>query len=458
MRLRSRLFIGLGGVAIAFAITGYLIATTQRRYLTEQVDRQLETSTPLALGILGNRPAPIPPDGAGTFSEIYIGHLDADGTVTTIIQGQLVTGSPDVSVSDAEAHSGRGRGDPFTVDGVGTGDQFRVIVLQRPDASGWNFIALSLAKASAAYNRLLIATGIGGLVVMSVIAITAAWVVRLGVKPINEVTAAADAISGGDRTRRVPSYPPGTEAAHLSNAFNSMLDQKEAADERLRQFVADASHELRTPLTSIRGYAELYQRGGLQDQARLDDAMRRVTGEADRMSALVDDLLLLSKLDRGLPLDTAPVDVAQLLDDAAADALAVQPERVIRVESTRPLTCEGDPARLHQVVAAIVHNALVHTPTSTPIELLGSERDASVVIEVVDHGPGLDPEIAAQVFERFYRGDPSRARSSGGSGLGLSIAKSIVESHGGRIALHTAPGQGCRFTIAVPRSPTPSSG
>ncbi len=457
MRLRSRLFIGLGGVAIAFAITAYLIATTQRRYLTEQVDRQLETSTPLALGILGNRPGPIPPDGAGTFSEIYIGHLDADGTVTTIIQGQLVTGAPDVSVADAESHGSRRRGDPFTVDGVGTGDQFRVIVLQRPDDSGWNFIALSLAKATAAYNRLLIATGIGGLVVMSVIAITAAWVVRLGVKPINEVTAAADAISGGDRDRRVPSYPPGTEAAHLSNAFNSMLDQKEAADERLRQFVADASHELRTPLTSIRGYAELYQRGGLQDQPRLDDAMRRVTGEADRMSALVDDLLLLSKLDRGLPLTTVSVDLAALLDDAAADALAVQPERLIRVDSTRPLTCEGDPSRLHQVVAALVHNALVHTPASTSIELLGSERDASAVIEVVDHGPGLEPEIAARVFERFFRGDPSRSRTSGGSGLGLSIAKSIVEGHGGRIALHTAPGQGCRFTIAVPRSTTPSS-
>jgi two-component system OmpR family sensor kinase len=286
--------------------------------------------------------------------------------------------------------------------------------------------------------------------VFAVIGLTAAWVVRLGVKPINDVTEAADAISAGDRDRRLPSYPAGTEAAHLADAFNSMLDQKEAADERLRQFVADASHELRTPLTSIRGYADLYQQGGLDDRARLDDAMRRVSGEAQRMGALVDDLLLLSKLDRGLSLETSTVDLAALLEDVAADARAVQPDRAVSVECGRPLRCTGDPLRLHQVVAAVVHNALVHTPLDAPIELVGRAADGAVVVEIIDHGPGLDPEIAARVFERFYRGDPSRARSSGGSGLGLSIAKSIIETHGGRISVHTAPGEGCRFTIALP--------
>jgi two-component system OmpR family sensor kinase len=182
----------------------------------------------------------------------------------------------------------------------------------------------------------------------------------------------------------------------------------------------------------------------------LDDAMRRVTGEAERMGALVDDLLLLSKLDRGLPLETIAVDLATLLDDAAADASAVQPDRAISVQCSRPLRCVGDPLRLHQVVAAVVHNALVHTPVDTPIELVGRQADGAVVVEIIDHGPGLDPEVAARVFERFYRGDPSRARSSGGSGLGLSIAKSIIETHGGRISVRTAPGEGCRFTIALP--------
>ncbi len=451
MKLRNRVIIGLGGVALAFAVTAFLIVNTQRRYSIEQLDRQLQNAIPLAFSQFGPRPQPIPPDGAGAFSELFIGRLATDGTMTVLVQGPLVSGTPDVTPDVAAANSGRGpNSTPFTIGGIDTGDDFRVIVSERRDVAGWDVVALSMAETDAAYTRLLVATGIGAAVVFAVMALTAAWVVRLGVKPINDVTDAADAISGGDRERRLPSYPAGTEAAHLASAFNQMLDQKEAADERLRQFVADASHELRTPLTSIRGYVELYHRGGLTDQDRLDDAMRRVSGEAERMGALVDDLLLLSKLDRGLPLESATVDLATLLDDAALDATAVQPGRTITVSTERPLTCEADPLRIQQVVAAIVANALVYTPADSPIELIGARRDGAAVVEIVDHGPGLDAETAAHVFERFYRGDESRARSTGGSGLGLSIAKSIVEAHGGRIAVHTAPGQGCRFTIALP--------
>ncbi len=455
MKLRNRVIIGLGGVAVAFAITAFLIVNTQRRYSIEQLDRQLQNAVPLAFNQFGPRPQPISPEGAAAFSELFVGRLATDGTLKVLVQGPLVTGTPDVSPETAADHSGFGpTSSPFTAGGTGTSDDFRVIVSERRDADGWDVIALSMAATDAAYTRLLIATGIGALVVLAVMALTAAWVVRLGVRPIIDVTDAADAISGGDRERRLPSYPAGTEAAHLASAFNRMLDQKEAADERLRQFVADASHELRTPLTSIRGYVELYHRGGLTDQERLDDAMRRVSGEAERMGALVDDLLLLSKLDRGLPLELSTVDLATLLDDAALDAGAVQPGRSITVTTERPLTCTADPLRIHQVVAAIVANALVYTPDDSPLELLGSQRDGVAVIEIVDHGPGLDDDTAAHVFERFYRGDDSRARSTGGSGLGLSIAKSIVEAHGGRIAVHTAPGQGCRFTIALPLTRT----
>ncbi len=451
MKLRHRVVIGLGAVALAFAVTALLIVNTQRRYSVEQLDRQLQNAIPLAFSQFGPRPQPLPPDGIGAFSELFVGRLAEDGTMTVLVQGPLVSGTPAVTPQIAAEHAGRGpSGAPFTVGGIDTGDDFRVIVSQRRDVAGWDVVALSMAQADAAHTRLLVATGIGALVVLAVVSLTGVWVVRLGVRPINDVTDAADAISAGDRERRLPSYPPGTEAAHLASAFNQMLDQKEAADDRLRRFVADASHELRTPLTSIRGYVELYHRGGLTDQDRLDDAMRRVSGEAERMGALVDDLLLLSKLDRGLSLETATVDIASLLDDAALDAAAVQPTRTITVTSERPLTCVADPLRIQQVVAAVAANALVYTPVEAPIELVGSRRDGAVVIDVVDHGPGLDAETAAHVFERFYRGDDSRARSTGGSGLGLSIAASIVEAHGGRLAVHPTPGGGCTFTIALP--------
>jgi two-component system OmpR family sensor kinase len=249
-------------------------------------------------------------------------------------------------------------------------------------------------------------------------------------------------------------YPGGTEAAHLARAFNTMLDERDAADQRLRQFVADASHELRTPLTSIRGYADLYRAGGLTDQARLDDAMRRVSGEAERMSAIVNDLLLLTNLDRGMELALLPVDAAEVLHDVVADARAVQPERPIQLSISGALPCAADRQRLHQVVAALVHNALVHTEGGVAVEVAGRSEAHGIVIDVTDHGPGMDAETAAHAFERFYRGDASRSRHSGGSGLGLAIAKSIIEAHGGRIALETAPGQGCRFRIALPVSPS----
>lgn len=451
MRLRSRLYAGLALIAIAFAVTGYLVATTQQRFLTEQLDRELQSSIPTALGLLGNRPVPVPPEAGETLSKLWVGHLATDGTLTTIVQGQDAVEQPAITVDVASRHRGRDIGSaPFTVDGNGGDERFRVVVLQRPGQPGWEIIALSLNDTDAAYRRLLVATGVGALAVLAVIALIAAWVVRLGVRPINEMAEAADAITAGDEHTRMAAYPAGTEAAHLARAFNTMLDERQAADARLRQFVADASHELRTPLTSIRGYADLYHQGGLVEPTRLDDAMRRVSGEAERMSSIVNDLLLLTNLDRGMQLTLVPVDAAEVLRDVVADAKVVQPDRPITVDAPPTLTCSADRQRLHQVVAALVHNALVHTAPTVAVEVTGRAEQGSIVIEVVDHGPGMDATTATHAFERFSRGDASRSRHSGGSGLGLAIAQSIVEAHGGRIVLRTAPGDGCAFRIALP--------
>lgn len=463
MRLRTRLYAGLGAIAVAFAITGYLVATTQQRYLTEQVDRELQSSMPVALGVLGNRPLPVPPEDTVALSKLWVGHLTPDGTLSTVVQGQDAVEQPAITASMAQQHGRRNNPEPFTVDGNVGDERFRVLVLERPGAgvTGWEVIALSLNDTDDAYQRLLLATGVGGIAVLAVIALIAAWVVRLGVKPINEMTEAADAITAGDDERRMAAYPGGTEAGHLARAFNTMLDERQAADNRLRQFVADASHELRTPLTSIRGYSDLYQQGGLLDKAKLDDAMRRVSSEAERMGAIVNDLLLLTNLDRGMQLALAPMDASEVLHDVVTDARVVQPDRPITIDAPE-LWCNADRQRLHQAIAALVHNALAHTGPEVAIEVQGRAERGGVILEVIDHGPGMSPETATHAFERFYRGDASRARDSGGSGLGLAIVHSIVEAHGGRIVLHTAPGDGCRFRIVLPGPAaavaTPSSG
>ena len=468
MKLRTRLYAGLAAVAVAFAVTGFLVATTQQRYLTGQLDRELQSAVPVAMRVTDDRQGgPIPDDDPSALLKLYVGHLAPNGTLTTLLVGETTTGTPSIEPSLAASHTGRGQTQPFTVDGTGTSDRFRVVIVARPNRPGWDIIALSLHNTDAAYQRLLIATAVGGLAVLGVIALIAAWVGRLGLQPIKQMTDAADAITAGDHERRMDAYPRGTEAGHLARAFNTMLDERQAADNRLRQFVADASHELRTPLTSIRGYADLYQQGGLHDQARLDDAMRRVSGEAERMSSIVNDLLLLTNLDRGVQLTLTRVDAADVLHDVVADAQAVQPDRPITLDASVDLPCNADQQRLHQVLAVLLHNALVHTDPTVAVEVRGRSDAGGVLIEVVDHGPGMDAETAAHAFERFYRGDPSRSRHNGGSGLGLAIAKSIVEAHGGRIALETAPGQGCRFRVALPSvgtnagepaAVTPSSG
>jgi two-component system OmpR family sensor kinase len=466
MKLRTRLYIGLLAVAVTFAVSGYLVANTQRRYLTDQVDQQLRSAVPFAIGILtrgGAQPGGVtndrgfPRPQSSNLSELFVGHLDTGGTLTPLLAPQLAKGEPIVTPAQATAAPTGPGAAPFTADGRGTDSRFRVVIVHRPDAEGWEVVALSLNRADSAYRRLLLASGLAALVVLGAIGLTAAWVVRLGVKPINDKTEAADAITAGDDQRRIRQYPSGTEAGRLSRALNTMLDERQAADERLRQFVSDASHELRTPLTSIRGYSDLYTQGGLHDSESLDDAMRRVSAEATRMGSIVDDLLLLSKLDRSRELNDDDVDLTGLLEDAARDVRAVQPERVITVSTPPSLPVVGDTYRLQQVLAALVHNALVHTPLDTAIELSGQLADDLVTVEVRDHGPGMDAESQAHAFERFYRGDPSRSRHTGGSGLGLAIAKSIVEAHGGRIAVHSEPGQGCRFIVTLPARTTRSS-
>jgi two-component system OmpR family sensor kinase len=283
---------------------------------------------------------------------------------------------------------------------------------------------------------------IGGVLLM--LAVITWWVLRLGVQPIRRMTGAATTIAAGDLSARVPEAPAGTEAAELGDALNVMLERIEAAfaersasEDRLRRFVADASHELRTPVTTVRGYAELFRMGGLEDHEKLVAAMARTEAESVRMGRLVDDMLTLARLDRGVT--TAPEDVRldTVVADAAADLRVVHPDHPVTV-SLEPAVVRGSPDQLHQVVANLLTNAAVHTPAGTSVRAEVSRAPRGVRLVVADDGPGMDDETAAHAFERFYRADPSRSRASGGSGLGLSIVAAIVAAHGGTVRIARA--------------------
>jgi two-component system, OmpR family, sensor kinase len=296
------------------------------------------------------------------------------------------------------------------------------------------------------------------------------WLVRLGLRPLEDVEATAESIAAGDLDQRVPGADQPTEVGRLARALNVMLERIQAAfaarvaseqrlkesQQHLRQFVADASHELRTPIAAVSAYAELFERGAAE---RSEDLPRVVTGirtETARMDRLVNDLLTLARLDEGLPIEHAPVELVSLVSEAVRTAAAVGPEWPVRFSATRPVEASGDKDRLRQVIDNLLANVRAHTPPGTRALVSVDEDDAMAAIVVADEGPGMPSEDARRVFERFYRSDPARARTSGGSGLGLSIVSAIVAAHGGTVSATSAPGQGMTVTVRLPVAGDPA--
>ena len=317
-------------------------------------------------------------------------------------------------------------------------------------------VATDLDQVETTLRRMWLIQLFGSLAVLAALAAVLWWVLRLGVRPLGAMASTADEIAAGDLSRRVDTVDDRTEAGRLGLAFNAMLSEieeafreREASEARLRQFAADASHELRTPLTSIRGYADLWRAGGLRDPGQLDQAMRRLSDEGHRMSTLVEDLLLLARLDQQRPVERQPVRLDHLAADAVSDALAVEPDRPITLEAA-PVTVLGDEQRLRQVVANLVANARLHTPAGTPVHVEVGVDGPTAHLVVADRGPGIPPSVVEHVFERFYRGDSSRVRTTGGSGLGLSIVEAIARAHGGRASAASTEGEGSRFTVELP--------
>ena len=337
----------------------------------------------------------------------------------------------------------------FTASAVRGDGRYRVRASIDPGQNGILIVATPLNDVLSTLHRLLVIELIVTAAVLGALAALGLWIVRLGLRPLHEIELTADAITAGDLSRRVDHPDPQTEVGRVGSALNTMLDHIEASDRRLRRFVADASHELRTPLAAVRAYAELFGRGAAARPADLERSMSGITREAERMSLLVDDLLLLARLDEGRPLERKPVDLAAVVGQAVDAARVVEPGRPIDV-SVEPATVAGDEARLRQVLDNLLANARAHTPAGTPVSVELRQVDGRAELAVADHGPGLTEEQAERVFERFYRADSSRTRASGGVGLGLSIVAAVTEAHGGTAEARPTPGGGATFVITLP--------
>ncbi len=529
MPLRIRLVVLMTTlVTVALVLAGIFATASLRGYLINRVDGQLQSAAQQIAGRAAldgpsnnefHNGAPksgttaatsegagssggtggVPPynggpgrlNGGGVLpSQYYAVIYDATGAQIGQVQG--ITGTPalpKITASVANKHGMR----PFSV-GSSTGStHWRVVLIPLPGAPGVTVaVATSLSDVENTLSHLEIleaAIGFGVLILLAGIGYLA---VRRSLKPLMDVERTAEAIAAGDLTRRVPAGDPRTEVGGLSLALNTMLAQIEAAflsreasateareseqralgseqralgsEHRMRRFITDASHELRTPLTSIRGFAELYRLGAV-NEAEIDQVMARIEGESKRMGLLVEDLLLLARLDQQRPLQRELVDLSIIASDAVYDARILSPTRDITLEirtgpntnidgPTQPPLVIGDDARLRQVVGNLMTNALTHTAESASISVRVSIVENNAVIEVADSGNGLSVDEAHRVFERFYRVDESRSRVAGGSGLGLSIVAGLVAAHGGTVDVDTTPGRGSTFRISLPLAPT----
>lgn len=482
--LRAKLMAALF-VLTTVAVVGTAGAATAvlRGYLVDRVDGALERYSELAVpyttklaegtATAADRPRMPTPyllvtrDAAGRETHREDAQLEGPGTGPRLA---------DMTVAEVQARAGR----PYEVRAQDAGEHdWRVRSIVLPNGDGSLTFALSLSEVEGTVSRLVRILFAVGVNVLLLITGLAYFIVRSSLRPLKEVEATAEAIAAGDLSRRVPdSYGRITEVGRLSVALNGMLSQIESAfgdreasahaarasEDRMRRFITDASHELRTPLTSIRGFAELYRQGAVSKPEQVPDLMRRIEEEAIRMGLLVEDLLLLARLDQHRPIELVPVDLVTIAADTVAAARAAYPGRRIEVRMLDTDTDDlpgvlGDDARLRQIADNLVRNACTHTPPGTPIVVgVGSAVDAGVtwaLLEVADSGPGLSPEECERVFERFYRTDRSRARSTGGSGLGLSIVAALVAAHGGKVRLHSSPGAGATFQVLLPTDAQP---
>jgi len=455
------------------ALVGILVAASatiaMRSYLTDQLDTKVHDAVRVAIGPQFRSAPEDPDDPAGQFRQapgtliavdpIETGRSPAAGIVVAGVENpKLLSGGTAKSLvrvpADNRAHTVKA-----------SGRTYRAMVASDPVGNVW-LIGLPTSDVDNTVNSMLRWFALLTLLGVGIAGFGGTWLVRRQMRPLYAVAETArevstQELSSGDTaiSTRVPAdlTDEGTEVGQVGSALNTLLDHiddalsaRHRSEQQVRQFVADASHELRTPLATIHGYAELSRRTP-EDAAALLLALNKVETEADRMSGLVADLLLLARLDSGRPLAREDVDLTRLLLEAVADARVLAPDHKWQLAlPDEPVTVVGDDARLHQVITNLLNNARSHTPAGTTVTVTASSGAHDVTLEVHDDGPGLPPELVDEAFDRFTRGDSSRTRASGGAGLGLSLVSAIAEAHGGAAAVASRPGD-TTFMVTLPR-------
>jgi len=473
--LSSRLVVFVTGlVLVVVSVTGVATYAALHSFLLGRLDQQLsETASLGSIQALVNGPFG---SGAGLHNPqtVWVAFLDPAGNMLN--QQPIGPGIAELDASQAARQSlVGGTNHPVsltTIDDV----HLRVVsvsnvTLRSQTPAGGVFaqqvsvlVGLSTAEMDRTLHQLIwLEVAIGAAAVAAALGVTT-WGVHLSLRPLNRVTRTAREVTaelspeGAGLDRRVPEGDPETEVGQLAESFNSLMGTVEAqfaarvhSEERMRQFLADASHELRTPLTSIRGYAELSRMRRANGESEHGDTLDRIESEGTRMSRLVDDLLLLARGDRGAPPQLEVVDVAEVIDDSVDSARAAFPQRRIDIAAPHGLTLLADRDQLLRILRNLITNAAVHTEPNGPIQVSGEAAGDEIVLRIVDSGPGLPPEEAQHVFERFWRADKARSRGRGGSGLGLAIVAQLVQAHDGTVEFESSATDGTTVTVRLPR-------
>ncbi|GGX69399.1 two-component sensor histidine kinase [Streptomyces minutiscleroticus] len=491
MSLRGRLLcLSIALVLVGLVSSGVVMSMSLHGYLEDRTDERLLLTGQVAARL---SPPSVASDASRSLRAIGLGgdtvvtYVDDTGAVRRTFDASTAPpgGGPDLPALDRDAVVAR-QGRPFTVPAHDSGHQWRIVALVQPDQRlmpasdaeepGSVIVATSLDDVAGIMRKTRNVSTAAGLVLLGVLTVAGWFAVRSGLRPLTRIEETTSAITEGSFSHRVPELAgPRTEVGRLTACLNEMLAQidtaftaRAEAEARMRRFFADASHELRTPLAGIKGYTDLYRMGALPERRDVDHTMTRIAAESERLTRLVESMLLLARLDEdahrpadsdadlAFPLDAAPMDLRTLAADALRDVRALDAGRPVTLTGPgggRPAGAPAlaDEARLRQVVTNLVGNAVTHTPPGTPVRIGVGVIDGHAVLEVADHGSGLPPEEHALVFDRFHRADAARTHHpDSGSGLGLSIARSLTEAQGGRLALIPTPGGGCTFRVLLP--------